>query len=64
MHVSRKPTAVGIPASLARRAAFLAHLHRETNLEAWIERVVRERVELEERAFTEARRELAAKPGV
>jgi hypothetical protein len=64
VHVSRKPAAVGLPASLAQRAAFLARLHRETNLQAWIERVVRERVELEEQAFTQARRDLAVKPGV
>jgi hypothetical protein len=57
VHVSRKPTAVGLPASLAQRAAFLAHLHHETILQTWIERVVRERVELEEGAFTLARRE-------
>jgi hypothetical protein len=61
--VQRKQTAVGLPPNLAQRAAFLAQLHRERNLQSWVERVVRERVELEERAFTEARRELAAKRG-
>lgn len=63
VHVSRKQAAIGLPGSLAQRAAFLARLHRERNLQTWIERVVRERVELEERAFTQARRELGAKPG-
>jgi hypothetical protein len=61
VRVSRKRPTIGLPASLAQRAAFLAHLHRERNLQTWIERVVRERVELEERAFTEARRELGTK---
>jgi hypothetical protein len=58
VHVSRKQAAIGLPANLAQRAAFLARLHRERNLQTWVERVVRERVELEEKAFTQARREL------
>lgn len=62
VHVSRKEAAIGLSGSLAQRAAFLARLHRERNLQAWVERVVRERVELEERAFTQARRDLGSKP--
>ncbi len=62
VQVSRKQAAIGLPGNLAQRAAFLARLHRERNLQTWIERVIRERVELEERAFTQARRELGAKP--
>jgi hypothetical protein len=54
---------VDLSASLAQRAAFLARLHRERNLQSWVERVIRERVELEERAFTQARRELSSKAG-
>ena len=61
VHVSRKQAAIGLPGDLAQRAAFLARLHRERSLQAWIERVVRERVELEERAFTQARRDLGSK---
>ncbi|MEA2488763.1 MAG: hypothetical protein QOH21_555 [Acidobacteriota bacterium] len=61
VQVSRNQKAIGLPANLAQRAGFLARLHRERDLQAWVERVVRERVELEERAFTEARRELASK---
>jgi hypothetical protein len=61
VRVSRAQTAIGLPASLAQRAAFLARLHRERDLQTWVERVVRERVELEERAFTEARRELGSR---
>jgi hypothetical protein len=64
VHVSRKQAAIGLPASLAQRASFLARLHRERDLQAWIERVIRERVELEERAFTQARRELGSKSRV
>lgn len=63
VHISRKQAAIDLPGNLAQRAAFLARLHRERDLQAWVEKVIRERVELEERAFTEARRELGAKPG-
>jgi hypothetical protein len=61
VHVTRKGTLIGLSASLMQRASFLARLHRERNLQSWIERVVRERVELEEHALTQARRELARK---
>ena len=55
-----KPVPLSIPGELAARAAFLAKLHRETRLEKWVERVVRERVELEEFAFSEAKKKLAS----
>jgi hypothetical protein len=53
-------TSLSIPAGLAARAAVLAKLHRETGVDKWIERVVRERVEIEESAFTAARKTLAS----
>jgi hypothetical protein len=59
--VKRQVTSLGLPANLARRAAFLARLHRERDVDSWLERIVRERVELEERAFGEARRKLGAR---
>jgi hypothetical protein len=34
-------------------------LHREADVDKWVERVVRERVELEEFAFKETKRRLA-----
>ena len=55
-----KPAALSIPGELAARAAFLARLHREARVDKWVERVVRERVELEELAFTEAKKKLAS----
>jgi len=55
-----KPTSVSIPGELAARARFLAKLHHEPAVGRWIERIVRERVELEERAFTKAKEELAS----
>jgi len=55
-----KPASLSIPGDLAARAAFLARLHRESGLDQWVERVVRERVELEEFAFSEAKRKIAS----
>lgn len=55
-----KPASLSIPGDLAARAAFLARLHHEAGLGKWVERVLRERVELEELAFAEAKKELAS----
>jgi hypothetical protein len=57
---SVRETSLSIPGELAARASFLARPHRETGIDKWVERVIRERVELEERAFTEAKKELAS----
>jgi hypothetical protein len=54
-----KPASLSLPGDLAARAAFLARLHREAGLDKWVERIVRERVELEEFAFSEAKKKLA-----
>ncbi len=55
-----KSTSLSIPAELAARAAFLARLHRESRVEKGVERIVRERVEIEESAFTAAKKTLAS----
>jgi hypothetical protein len=55
-----KPASLSLPGQLAARAAFLARVHREAGVDKWVERVVRERVELEELAFTEAKKRLAS----
>ena len=55
-----KSASLSIPGELAARAAFLARLHRETGVDKWVERVVRERVELEELAFKLAKKKLAS----
>ena len=55
-----KSKAVSIPAEVASRAAFFARLHRESSVEDWIKKVVAERVDVEEAAFAEAKRDLAA----
>jgi hypothetical protein len=55
-----KPASLLIPGELAARATFLARLHREPGLSTWVERILRERVELEEIAFSKAKKELAS----
>jgi hypothetical protein len=52
--------AFSLSAELASRAAFFARLHRAANVEAWIEHIVQERLDLEEAAFAELKRELVA----
>ena len=54
-------TSVELPSDLAARAAFFARIHRMPGLEDWLKRVVQERLEMEEAAFAELKRELAAK---
>ena len=58
----KRPNAasLSIPAELAARAAFLASLHGEPGIDQWVERVIRERVEIEELAFAEAKKRLAS----
>ena len=58
----KRPNAasLSIPAELAARAAFLASLHGEPGVDNWVERVVRERVEIEELAYNEAKKRLAS----
>jgi hypothetical protein len=55
-----KSTSLSIPAELAARAAFLARLHHENRVDKWVERIVRERVEIEESAFTAAKKALTS----
>lgn len=50
-----------LPAVLATRAAFLARLHRESSLEDWLRRIIQERIDIEEAAFTGLKKELLAK---
>ena len=56
-----KPANVPLPAPVATRAAFFARLHREKSVNAWIERVIRDRLDLEEAAFADVKRELASR---
>ena len=51
---------LSIPAELAARAVFLANVHDEPRIDKCIERIVRERVEIEELVHTEAKKRLAS----
>lgn len=50
--------ALSIPSDLARRARFIAKLHKASDAEEWLTRIIRERVELEESAYVEIKRSL------
>jgi len=52
---------LSLPAELAGRAAFLARLHREESVETWLQRVISERIDIEEAALADAKRDLAAR---
>jgi hypothetical protein len=56
-------TSFSLPGDLAARAAFLARLHHMKRVDQWLAQVIRERIELEEVAFAEAKRELSAGSG-
>lgn len=56
-----KTASLSIPGELIARASFLAKLHRERGAEEWLTRIIRERLELEESAFAEIKRELKEK---
>ena len=58
-----KNAALSLPAALASRAAFFARLHRERSVEDWIKRIVVERINTEEAAFAELKRELGSGSG-
>jgi hypothetical protein len=58
-----KAASLSIPPELAARAAFLAKLHRKSNVEEWLTRVIQERIELEEAAFVGAKQELTTRAG-
>ena len=49
------------PLNLSKRASFLAKLHREKGAREWLTSIIRERVELEDVAFAEVKRELKEK---
>ena len=53
-----KTSSLSIPSDLAGRADFIARMHRVSGLDEWLTRIIRERVEIEEIAFSEAKREL------
>lgn len=58
-----KAASLSFPSELLERASFLAKMHREKGAKEWLTRIIRERIELEELAFAQAKRELKEKHG-
>ena len=56
-----KAASVSLPATLAERAAFFARIHREKNLESWLKRIIQERLDIEEAAFSGFKKDLFLK---
>jgi len=56
-----KSSTMRLPSELAARAAFFARLHRESNMENWLKRIIRERIDFEEAAFSGLKRDLTDK---
>lgn len=56
-----KSISVALPSELASKAAFFARLHREGSLDNWLKRIIQERLDIEEAAFSGFKRELLAK---
>ncbi len=54
----KRESTLSLPADLAARAAFLAKLHKESDTAAWLNRIIAERVELEEFAFLDFKKTL------
>ena len=57
---AKQPASLSLPTNLAARAAFLAKLHRERDMRAWLKKIITERIELEESAFLEFKKTLAS----
>jgi hypothetical protein len=64
VHMRRaKGASFSISPELAARAAFLAKLRHKSNVAEWLERVIQERIELEEAAFVGVKQEVTARAG-
>jgi hypothetical protein len=62
VQVHKKKTAsVSLPANLAERAVFFSRVHREKSMENWLARIIQERLDIEEAAFTGLKRDMFAK---
>jgi hypothetical protein len=57
--VHREETTLSLSPDLAARAAFLAQLHKESNVEEWLRIIIQERIDFEEAAFADLKRAMA-----
>jgi hypothetical protein len=56
-----KAATLTLSEDLAARATFFTRLHHEESVEDWLKRVIQERIDLEEAAFADVKRDLAYK---
>ncbi len=62
VHIHKnKSASVSLPAALAERAVFFSRVHREKSMENWLARIIQERLDVEEAAFTGLKRDMFAK---
>ncbi len=59
--IRANPTALPLPSDLIARAAFFARLHRAAKVEDWVKQIIEERIDMEEAAFGELKRDLVTK---
>jgi hypothetical protein len=55
----RLPVSLVIPGEIALRARFFSRLHGTGNLRDWLTRIIQERLDMEEAAYQEIKREFA-----
>lgn len=53
-----KKSSVSLPSELAARALFFAKLHQEKNLDAWLNRIISERLDMEEAVFLSLKKDM------
>ncbi len=58
-----EPTHFSLSPEIATRAAFLARLHKVSNVEKWLQKIIEERVDFEEAAFVGVKQALAVENG-
>jgi len=58
-----EPAHFSLSPEIATRAAFLARLHKATNVEKWLQKIIEERVDFEEAAFVGVKQAMAVENG-
>jgi hypothetical protein len=58
-----EPARFSLSPEVATRAAFLARLHKVSNVEKWLQKIIEERVDFEEAAFLGVKQAMAVENG-
>lgn len=56
----KRPAAMRLSPELAARAAFFARLHHASSVDHWLQRIIKERIDFEEAAFSGLKRDLTS----